>query len=237
MDGRTRARSGNAALYTSTCCRRAMRAALPARTSRPGCRTPRRAGTSRHGVSSSRTIRCRRSTVGSVTTRARASATAPSLDSAVSIHSVERFLGDLALEQGWQFDPPQVRSGRRVLVVGAGPERSVGRLPPRPARPRGRDSRLRRADGWDDAVRHPCLPAAPRRAHGGARPDRGARRADELRAQGRGSGRGTGGGGSTRSSSRSGRTCPSGSTSRPGTPGGSSMRSRSCAASLPVSIP
>ncbi len=43
------------------------------------------------------------------------------LDSAVSIHSVERFLGDLALEQGWQFDAPSVRSGKRVLVVGAGP--------------------------------------------------------------------------------------------------------------------
>jgi NADPH-dependent glutamate synthase beta subunit-like oxidoreductase len=44
-----------------------------------------------------------------------------SLDSAVSIHSVERFLGDLALEQGWLFDPPQRRTGKRVLVVGAGP--------------------------------------------------------------------------------------------------------------------
>jgi NADPH-dependent glutamate synthase beta subunit-like oxidoreductase len=43
------------------------------------------------------------------------------LDSAVSIHSVERFLGDLALERGWLFDPPAVRSGRRVLVIGAGP--------------------------------------------------------------------------------------------------------------------
>jgi NADPH-dependent glutamate synthase beta subunit-like oxidoreductase len=43
------------------------------------------------------------------------------LDSAVSIHSVERFLGDLALEQGWLFDPPPSRSGRRVLVIGAGP--------------------------------------------------------------------------------------------------------------------
>jgi NADPH-dependent glutamate synthase beta subunit-like oxidoreductase len=43
------------------------------------------------------------------------------LDSAVSIHSVERFLGDQALEQGWRFDPPPVRSGRRVLVIGAGP--------------------------------------------------------------------------------------------------------------------
>ena len=44
-----------------------------------------------------------------------------SLDSAVSIHSVERFLGDLALEQGWQFDRPSASSGKRVLIVGAGP--------------------------------------------------------------------------------------------------------------------
>jgi NADPH-dependent glutamate synthase beta subunit-like oxidoreductase/Pyruvate/2-oxoacid:ferredoxin oxidoreductase delta subunit len=43
------------------------------------------------------------------------------LDSAVSIHAVERFLGDLALEHGWQFDPPARRTGKRVLVIGAGP--------------------------------------------------------------------------------------------------------------------
>ena len=43
------------------------------------------------------------------------------LDSAVSIHSVERFLGDLALEQGWEFDAPAERSSKRVLVIGAGP--------------------------------------------------------------------------------------------------------------------
>jgi NADPH-dependent glutamate synthase beta subunit-like oxidoreductase len=43
------------------------------------------------------------------------------LDSAVSIHAVERFLGDLARERGWQFDPPPAVSGRRVLVIGAGP--------------------------------------------------------------------------------------------------------------------
>ncbi len=42
------------------------------------------------------------------------------LDSSVSIHSVERFLGDLALERGWQFDPPP-STGKRVLVIGAGP--------------------------------------------------------------------------------------------------------------------
>jgi hypothetical protein len=33
------------------------------------------------------------------------------LDSAVSIHAVERFLGDLTLERGWLFDPPPVSSG------------------------------------------------------------------------------------------------------------------------------
>ncbi|RZU53227.1 NADPH-dependent glutamate synthase beta subunit-like oxidoreductase [Krasilnikovia cinnamomea] len=43
------------------------------------------------------------------------------LDSAVSIHGVERFLGDRALERGWSVDHPAPRSGRRVLVVGAGP--------------------------------------------------------------------------------------------------------------------
>jgi NADPH-dependent glutamate synthase beta subunit-like oxidoreductase len=43
------------------------------------------------------------------------------LDSAVSIHAVERSLGDLALERGWRFDPPAPPTGRRVLVIGAGP--------------------------------------------------------------------------------------------------------------------
>ncbi|MDN5570742.1 MAG: NAD(P)-binding protein [Propionibacteriaceae bacterium] len=43
------------------------------------------------------------------------------LDGAVSIHSVERYLGDLAIERGWQFTPPARQTGRRVLVIGAGP--------------------------------------------------------------------------------------------------------------------
>jgi NADPH-dependent glutamate synthase beta subunit-like oxidoreductase len=43
------------------------------------------------------------------------------LDSAVSIHAVERFLGDLALDRGWRFEQPVQRSGKRVLVIGAGP--------------------------------------------------------------------------------------------------------------------
>jgi NADPH-dependent glutamate synthase beta subunit-like oxidoreductase len=43
------------------------------------------------------------------------------VDSAVSVHSVERFLGDLGLERGWRFDPPAESTGKRVLVIGAGP--------------------------------------------------------------------------------------------------------------------
>jgi 2-oxoacid:acceptor oxidoreductase delta subunit (pyruvate/2-ketoisovalerate family) len=43
------------------------------------------------------------------------------LDSAVGINSVERFLGDEALRQGWQVPVEAALTGKRVLVVGAGP--------------------------------------------------------------------------------------------------------------------
>ena len=43
------------------------------------------------------------------------------LDSAVGINSVERFLGDEALRRGWAFDKPPGRTGKRILIVGAGP--------------------------------------------------------------------------------------------------------------------
>ena len=43
------------------------------------------------------------------------------VDEAVSIHAVERFLGDLALAEGWTITPDAPPSGKRVLVVGAGP--------------------------------------------------------------------------------------------------------------------
>ena len=43
------------------------------------------------------------------------------LDSAVSIHAVERFLGDRAGEEGWRLPIEAPPSGKRVLVVGAGP--------------------------------------------------------------------------------------------------------------------
>ncbi len=43
------------------------------------------------------------------------------LDSSVGINSVERFLGDEAIKQGWKFDAPATASGKRILIVGAGP--------------------------------------------------------------------------------------------------------------------
>ena len=43
------------------------------------------------------------------------------LDAAVSIHAVERFLGDLASTENWAFKIEVPPSGKRVLVVGAGP--------------------------------------------------------------------------------------------------------------------
>jgi 2-oxoacid:acceptor oxidoreductase delta subunit (pyruvate/2-ketoisovalerate family) len=44
------------------------------------------------------------------------------LDSPVGINSVERFLGDEGIRQGWLLpSPQQPSSGRRVLVVGSGP--------------------------------------------------------------------------------------------------------------------
>jgi NADPH-dependent glutamate synthase beta subunit-like oxidoreductase len=43
------------------------------------------------------------------------------LDEPVGINSVERFLGDEALKQGWAVTVAAPASGKRVLIVGAGP--------------------------------------------------------------------------------------------------------------------
>lgn len=43
------------------------------------------------------------------------------LDEAVGINAVERFLGDEAIRQGWTVPITAAPSGKRVLVVGAGP--------------------------------------------------------------------------------------------------------------------
>lgn len=43
------------------------------------------------------------------------------LDTPVSIHAVERFLGDLALEKNWMPRVSAKPTGKRVLIIGAGP--------------------------------------------------------------------------------------------------------------------
>jgi NADPH-dependent glutamate synthase beta subunit-like oxidoreductase len=43
------------------------------------------------------------------------------LDDTVGIHGVERFLGDEAIRCGWRFQVEAEPTGKRVLVVGAGP--------------------------------------------------------------------------------------------------------------------
>jgi NADPH-dependent glutamate synthase beta subunit-like oxidoreductase len=44
-----------------------------------------------------------------------------SLDQPVSIHAIERYLGDSAIENDWQYEKPSVLSGKRIMVIGAGP--------------------------------------------------------------------------------------------------------------------
>ncbi len=43
------------------------------------------------------------------------------LDSSVGIHAIERFLGDMAEREDWPSPKPAAPSGKRVLIVGAGP--------------------------------------------------------------------------------------------------------------------
>ena len=43
------------------------------------------------------------------------------LDATVSIHAIERFLGDKAQEEGWPAPVDREPTGKKVLVVGAGP--------------------------------------------------------------------------------------------------------------------
>ncbi len=43
------------------------------------------------------------------------------LDDSVGIHCVERFLGDEALERGWKLTLESEPTGKRMLIVGAGP--------------------------------------------------------------------------------------------------------------------
>lgn len=43
------------------------------------------------------------------------------IDETVNIHAVERFIGDKAIEENWKIEYKAIPSGKRVLIVGAGP--------------------------------------------------------------------------------------------------------------------
>lgn len=43
------------------------------------------------------------------------------IDSTVNIHAVERYIGDEAIKQNWQVKTAETKTGKRVLVIGAGP--------------------------------------------------------------------------------------------------------------------
>ncbi len=43
------------------------------------------------------------------------------IDTTVSIHAIERFLGDKALEEAWQIQFDAKPSGKKILIVGGGP--------------------------------------------------------------------------------------------------------------------
>ena len=114
-------RCANADPSTSICCRRAMPDARPARTSRPGWRTPPPGGTKPRGVSSSRTTRSPQSTAGCAITRVKPSATEPI--STARCRSI-RWSGSSATWPGSAAgcsNHRSTRTGKRVLVVGAGP--------------------------------------------------------------------------------------------------------------------
>jgi NADPH-dependent glutamate synthase beta subunit-like oxidoreductase len=87
------------------------------------------------------------------------------LDGAVSIHAVERFLGDMATTEGWSV-PVAAPTGKRILVVGAGPSGlsaayHLTRL--------GHQVEIREAGPLPGGMLHFGIPAyRPHRAHGRA---------------------------------------------------------------------
>lgn len=42
-------------------------------------------------------------------------------DASININAVERFIGDMALNEDWTVEKPKEKSGKKVMVIGAGP--------------------------------------------------------------------------------------------------------------------
>jgi len=78
------------------------------------------------------------------------------IDSAVSIHAVERFLGDLATQNGWTPPVSAPPTGRRVLIVGGGPS---GLSAAYHLARRGHDVEIREAGPLPGGMLHFGIPA------------------------------------------------------------------------------
>ena len=214
---------------TSTGCRRATPSARRARTSRAGCSTPRAATTRPPGATWCATTPSPRSWGGSATTPAKARATAARSTPPVGINSVERFLGDEALQARLALRSAgagnrQARAGRRRRPVG-----HARGLPPAPPGPPRHGDGGRPAAGRHDAIRHPAVPAAARRARRRDAAHRRHGRDGAAQRQGQPHRRARCAA-STRPSWRWARTSASAPTSRPRIRRASSTRSRCCAA-------
>ena len=99
------------------------------------------------------------------------------LDQPVSIHSLDRFLGDLANEHGWTI-PAGRAHGQARARDRCGPGRPVVRVSPAAVRPRRRDPRRQLRARRHDEVRHSRLPPAARGTGQGNRAHRGDGRDD-----------------------------------------------------------
>jgi formate dehydrogenase (NADP+) beta subunit len=77
-------------------------------------------------------------------------------DAAVSIHNIERFLGDLALQEKWQINYPEKTSGQKVLVVGAGP---AGLSAAYHLRSLGHDVSIYEANSFAGGIMHSGIPS------------------------------------------------------------------------------
>jgi len=78
-------------------------------------------GSRRHGIGWWRITRFPPCMAVCATTRASRTVTAGNSTERYAIHAVERFLGDQALRDGWRLSIAAQPSGKRILIVGAGP--------------------------------------------------------------------------------------------------------------------
>ena len=214
-------------------CRRAATPARPARTSRGGSTTPRRATTRAPGAQIMEDNPLP-AVMGRVCYHpCETACNRGQLDEAVGINSVERFLGDEAIKRGLDRSTRRAeRSGKRVLVVGAGPSGlSAAYHLTRLGHARRRSTTPGPAPGGMMRFGIPRyrLPRDVLDAEIAADPGHG--RGAALGQHGRRTcGRRCARAASTPRSSRSARTSASAPTSPPAAPPGSSTRSRCCAA-------